>query len=255
MNIILKALLVVIISATSVFLTNCSDDGPVSGNDSGDHVKNTRYSASDTYSDEIAVTAQTRLRLEGVNGTIEITEAVGSGAVTIDAEKIVKSESTVDAEAHLQELEVNVQVLNDEILIQTEQPEQSGGRSYVINYIITMPQDLDVHIFSVNGRVVLNDIVGNVFVDLGNGDIDGDVTVEQDGVVDLSVVNGSIDLSVPVNLSADLTARVVNGSISVSNLDLHDIVKRFNYLSGTSGDGRGTVHLRATNGEIAVNGF
>jgi DUF4097 and DUF4098 domain-containing protein YvlB len=167
----------------------------------------------------------------------------------------VKSESTEDAEAHLKELAVDVQDLTNEILVRTVQPNQSGGRNYIVNYTITLPKNMDITVNSLNGRVTLDEILGSVFVDLVNGVIDGEVTLPLDGTINMGIMNGSIDLDIPLNTSAEFTAGVTNGNISVSNLELQNRVATSKSLTGTLGDGRGIISLSTTNGEIMVTGF
>jgi DUF4097 and DUF4098 domain-containing protein YvlB len=92
-------------------------------------------------------------------------------------------------------------------------------------------------------------------VDLINGDIDGKVTLPLDGTIHMGITNGSIDLDIPQNTSAEFTAGVTNGSISVSNLELRNRVETSKSLTGTLGDGRGTISLNTTNGNIMVTEF
>jgi hypothetical protein len=252
---IFKLSLLWIFLANSVFLMNCSKDDPTSPNNSNDNVSNTNFAAEASFSYEIDVMGHSGLSMEAINGTIVITEVSGSNSVKISGEKRVESESTEDAEAHLKELEVDVQDLTSEILVRTVQPKQSGGRHYIVNYTITLPPNMDIAVNSINGRVSLDEIHGNVFVDLINGDIDGEVTLPLDGTIDMKLTNGRLELDIPQNTSAEFTASIANGSISVSNLELQNRVETSKSLTGTCGDGHGTISLNTTNGEIIVTGF
>jgi DUF4097 and DUF4098 domain-containing protein YvlB len=144
--------------------------------------------------------------------------------------------------------------LANEILVETIQPEQTGGRNYTVVYTITVPQRFDVSVTNVNGDVNPRQILGNVSVELTNGQIDSQVTLPRDGTIDLATTNGSITLRIPQNTGAAFSANVTNGNISVTNLNLQGQVSTSNSLQGTLGDGRGTISLRAVNGNISVTG-
>jgi hypothetical protein len=250
-----KLSLLVVFLANSVFLMNCSKDDPVSSNNSNYNVSNTNFAAEDSFSYEIDVMGHSGLSLEAISGTIVIIEVPSSNSVKIRGVKQVKSESTEDATAHLDELTADVQDLTNEILVRTVHPEHWGGRNYIINYTITLPQNMDITVNCQNGRVTLDEIYGNVFVDLINGDIDSQVTLPLDGTIDMKVTNGKLELDIPQDTSTKFEATVSTGTISVSNLELQNRYETSKSLIGTCGDGNGTISLNTTNGEIMVNGF
>lgn len=253
---IINLLFLVAFSATTVFLMSCSDEiNPTSPDNSSDQVSNTDFAAWERFSIAMSAANYSELSLEAINGTIVITEASAADSFKISGEKRVESESIEDAEAHLKELEVDVQDLTDEILIRTIQPKLSGGRHYIVNYTITLPKNMDIKVNSANGLVTLNEIVGSVFVALINGDIDSEVTLPLDGTIDMKLTNGRMELDIPQNTSAKFNATVVNGNISVSNLDLQNRMETSKSQTGTLGDGSGTISLNTTNGDISVTGF
>ena len=114
---------------------------------------------------------------------------------------------------------------------------------------------MDVNVHSVNGTVTLNEILGNVAVELVNGYIDSKVTLPLDGAINMGVANGNIKLDIPKNISAQFTSNVANGKINVSNLNLQNKVETSKSVSGTCGEGRGTINLSTVNGDINVKGF
>jgi hypothetical protein len=250
-----KLSLLSIFLANSIFLTNCSKDEPISPIKENNIVSNTNFTAEDSFFYEIDVIGHVGLNLEAINGGIVITEIFGANSVKIIGVKQVKSESTEDAKAQLKELTVDMQDLTDKVFVKTMQPGFFGGRSYIVNYTITLPHDMEIDVNSRNGQITLNGIHGNVFVDLINGNIEGEVTLPLDGTIDMGIANGNIDLDIPRNTSAEFTARVANGNISVSNLELQSRVTTSKSLTGTLGDGRGIISLNISNGEILVRGF
>ncbi|MFQ5752020.1 MAG: DUF4097 domain-containing protein [bacterium] len=241
--------------------------------DPGDEVSDTNFEAKESFSFEVDVTNHVRLRLEAVNGPVKITGLPGANSVKNWGERRVGSESIEDAELHLQDLEVQVTEPAEEIFVKTKQPQDSRGRNYIVNYNITLPENLEVlvdnvngevkidsvknqvSVSNVNGRINLNDIFGSTVVNLVNGQIESEVTLPVDGTINMNTVNGNIDLDIPENTSAEFSANVTNGNISVSNLVLQNIVSSPNSLRGTLAAGQGTISLRTVNGNIWASGF
>ncbi len=225
---------------------------PFSADDEGYGVSHSNHVASESFLFELG--ASSRLRLEGINGTITVTGISGSESVTISGERRVGSDSAADAEAYLSKLEVRVEELGDEISVRTVQPSESRGRNYVVDYEITLPRGLTVQVNNINGNIDLDGLAGDTLAELVNGQIDAGLSVPVEGVVDLSTVNGTIDVSVPVDTSAHLTANVVNGTIGIRNLNLHNQVSSRTSLRGVLGNGRGNIRLSTVNGSIDVEG-
>ncbi|KPL01943.1 MAG: hypothetical protein AMJ90_07185 [candidate division Zixibacteria bacterium SM23_73_2] len=253
-----------------ILLLSCSDKKAV---DSGDNVSNTDFVAKQTFSFGIQVKDHIRLSLEGVSGYVLITGLSDTDSVIITGERRVGSESTEDAEEHLQQLEVSVQDLGNEVKVKTIQPEKTYGRSYVVDYNITLPKNFEVSVSNVSGlidldsinnyvsvahvsgQIALNNISGSVFASLISGQIEGDVTLPLDGTISMSMISGSIELDIPQSTSASFSASVVMGSISLSDLVLKNQVSTPDSLSGTLGDGEGTISLSVVSGNISVSGF
>lgn len=270
MKSIFSKFIILILLFTSICWTNC---GKNKSTGSDDRVDNTNFTAERSFSYQVQVIDHSQLSLEAINGNIEITGTSNSDSVIITGIRRVGSESTEDAEEHLQLLEVSVEDLGNKILVKTIQPEKSYGRSYQVNYIITLPKDLEVLVSSVNGNVTLdsiysdviisnvngtitlNEIYGSASVSLTNGEIAGEIIMPEDGIIDMSLVNGNIHLNIPVNASAIFTAIVTNGNIVVSNLVFQNQIVTSTSLSGTLGDGTGTISLITVNGNINVSGF
>jgi DUF4097 and DUF4098 domain-containing protein YvlB len=264
-----KAFAVVLLFACIVWI-GCGKDNPA---DSGDTVNNTDFIAEKSFSFQVDVVSHSRLRLEAINGDVAITGISESDSIIITGERRVGSESMEDAEEYLKKLVVNVQDFGNEVFVKTIQPEKAYGRSYVVNYTITLPKDLeilvssvnggitiestnsDVTVINVNGLVTLKEIFGSASVSLVNGQIEGEINLPFDGIIGMSAVNGNIDLNIPVSTSAEFWASVTNGNINVMNLVLQDQVVSNTSLSGTLGAGQGMISLSTVNGIISVSGF
>jgi hypothetical protein len=259
--------------------------------DNGFNVSNTNYSAIESFSHSIPIAGRTRLAMSGINGSMDISGVPSATTVEIWGERRVSSESTADAEQHLQELIVEVREYTDRIEVETDQPRQSQGRSYVVEYHCTVPDDWavltqqvnggiaidslysDVSVVSTNGNVSFSAISGDVAAVLTNGDItmdgvEGDVNaivtngrfigwvvLPPQGVCQVNVTNGLIELSVPVNTSADVSAGVVNGSIVVTDLTMANLVTTPTSLTGRLGAGEGQITLMNVNGNVVLIGY
>ena len=234
---------------------------------------NTSFEAKAAFSFDIAADNRSLLRVQGVNGRIDIRGIEGASWVRITGTRLVGSYSIQDAYAALPDLTVHAQGLANEVLVETEQPQNTGGRRYIVDYTITMPSDMavqltstngsvtldgvasDVMVDTVNGDVTLTGIVGSAAVHLANGRIDSEVTLPLGGTIDLDVANGSIDLAIPASTSAGFSAAVGIGSIGVTNLVLLNEVSTATARSGILGSGQGTIALDVSGaGYITVVG-
>jgi hypothetical protein len=227
-----------------------------------------------SFSENVPVSDQSRIRLDAVNGEIEITGQPGATSVTVTAELIVGSNvSRLDADTGLNQLDVIVADGSDEIFVQTQQPKTLDGRRYIVNYNITVPSDLAVDVTQDNGHVTVADIESSLSVEVGNGNVylpdifgfatvsvdigsvDGTVTLPPGGEIMIATGIGDIDLRIPKSTSAELSALVGFGAITWNNLDLLNAVHTNNSLTGTLGDGAGLIDLDTRNGNIDVTGY
>jgi DUF4097 and DUF4098 domain-containing protein YvlB len=266
------------ISFALVMLTACGSGSDINFNIDGNNwpwpwSSNADFFANKTYSQNVTVANHINLRLDGVNGEIMITGQPGADSVSVTAQARVGSNSLIDAQAGLDQLEFSVIDGGDEISLQTVQPDNTQDRQYVMDYTITVPSHLSVNVSLANGHVTVKGIDNSIFVVLDNGNVDfsdiyGDAVVSVDngsingtiilppvGEVMISAVNGDIDLGIPASTSAELFGFVDNGIISWDNLDMQDVLHTNQSLQGTLGDGTGLIDLKTTNGYIDVTGF
>jgi DUF4097 and DUF4098 domain-containing protein YvlB len=254
----------------TTFWLHCEDTTPF---DVDIDANNTDSVVSDSFSYQIEVDARNQLRLEGINGEVTVRGVEAATTVKIEGERRVGSETIADATAHLAYLQVKIEEKMNEIAVETRQPSNSHGRSYVVDYSITVPRTFkvrinnvngtisvssiknDVGVENVNGGIVLSDINSNATAHLVNGQISGFIILPLNGTVDMNLVNGNIDLDIPKETSAEFTADVTNGQIRVSNMDLHDIIQTPRSFKGICGEGRGDVSLRTVNGNIGIVGL
>lgn len=262
----------------------------------GCEIDNTVHSSSDHYAEEpffftVDLEDQTRFRLVGITGTVEVTGQSGAEAITIAGERRVGASSVSEARAHIDDILVDVRDTDDEVLVRTVYREDAEGRSYVVDYTITLPPDLEVRVSNQTGKVTIGDMEDDVRIDVvtggarldriaGDADIDvttGSVTLNQfygsanvdlitgnmscqaflpsGGILDLKTITGSMEVQIPVSTSAELTASISTGKIDVWNLPLQNPSISNTYVSGQLHDGNGTITLQVITGQMTVSGF
>lgn len=255
-----------------------------------DEADNTQYSAAESFHYAMSSTAYSQLKIQGINGIIEIIGVSQLDSIVILGEKKVESESQTDAQEHLEDITISLETINDCLLIKTIQPSQSNGRDYLVYYIITVPDSflIDTQLINgetevssiknlvssyntngeitlrsirgkimtgiTNGIVSVDDLQGSVNASAVNGSIQAQLTLPDSGWCDLSTINGNIGLSIPQTTSAIFQAATVNGIVSVSNLTLTNSSFSQTLVTGILGAGRGSVSLEAVNGNISASG-
>ncbi len=226
----------------------------------------------DSFTETVSASGTDRLVVRGISGTVDVVGQHGDNRFLIEGERRVGSNTRRDAERHLDELEVELFRDGRTLVVETLQPRHSYGRRYEVDYVLTVPDDVEVIIENTNGEIVvealvnylsvkvtngpvfLYDLVADVEVTTTNGDIEAELAVLRDGFVDLKTTNGDIDLFIPRTTSAELSARVTNGRVTVANLTLADVVQSVRSLEARMGSGRGEITLRTTNGSIRIAG-
>jgi hypothetical protein len=255
MGSIVRATLSLALMSTPLTWIACGGSDTPSPTDPGGPPGSTDQVAEETFSLPVSATAESTLTVRGINGGVDVTGGAAPGSVTIAGVRRVESNSLSDAQSRLAGLQVQVTTLGSEIIVETDQPADTEGRNYIVNYTISVPDGVDVSVRNTNGGVTLTGIAGNVVVDLTNGTISSQVTLPRDGTIEESTVNGDIELRIPASTSAQVTANVTNGEIRVSGLTIEDQNAAGNSLEGTLGDGRGTISIRTVNGSITLTGI
>jgi len=238
------------------------------GPDGGDNL----YSAEKDFYHRFDIADQTGLRVEAISGAVTVTGVAGSDSVVIKGTMRVRAPSQGDADARLQDLDVIVRSVQEEVSAETSQPSSTEGRSYEVDYEITIPADMavtvssvngtvtirdlssELTIASVNGGVVLDNFEGDAAISVVNGTVVGDATLPLNGHLTVAIVNGGVGLEIPQETSADFSARFVNGGINIVDLTLTDLVTTPTSMTGTLGAGDGTIDIVVTNGTILVTG-
>jgi len=216
---------------------------------------NSDEEASAPFSEDLTVDQQTVLRLEGINGSVSVTGSKDAETVSLSGRRRVFADTRAEAQQHLDDVTVHIEKLVDQILISTDQPKNSDGRTYVVDYTVTVPEAFDVEIDAINGNLHLENLRGEVSASLANGKIECRSSHSPTKSVALSTINGDIELGIPRNSSARLTAKLVHGKITTSNLTFSNETRRSQSVTGTLGGGLVLIDLSTVNGDISVNGL
>jgi hypothetical protein len=264
----INILYVIFFLASSLLFISCDSTTEVTG-----EVSNTNFEASETFSFSIPVDNKTMFTIAGINGTINIDGVANTDSVIITGDKIVKSESIEDAQANLQNLNVIVRETANEVAVETDQPDETGGRNFEVNYNVSLPKSFlitaanvngtvtvdsinnNVTAANVNGQILLDDIVGSATVSLVNGQILTRITLPLNGNIQIGNVNGNVTLEIPTSTSAQFSAGLTNGNIIIDNLTLQNQVSTPTSVVGTLGGGQGAISLATVNGNISAVGF
>lgn len=248
--------------AAAVGLPGCNGD-PFSGD----------QQAQEAFFFEEDATGVSGFELEGVNGNIDVIAVSGTEDFVVEGFKRVRSSSLADAEEQLERLEVVVTFEGDAIVIRTDQPSDAQGRTFEVEYDLTVPERLEGDILNVNGNILvdsmdddlqvtttngnisLQDHSGSAVMRTTNGNVGATVTMPLGGEIIMRAVNGNMDLDVPQSTSATFSARLANGEITTSNLSLSDAQATPVSLTGVLGNGNGEIDIETVNGNISVRGF
>ena len=162
-----------------------------------------------------------RLSLVNVNGDISI-GTWDRHEVTMKAEKRARAGSEEAARLLLEKTAVEFDRIENRIDIRTEVPEKPRrNRNVSTTYTLTVPEEIELELKSVNGSMQVNDVSGAVDAKTTNGRIGlAGIT----GAVQARTTNGNVDLS---GVLGPIETNATNGNIEVAISEIseeaHDI--------------------------------
>lgn len=210
-----------------------------------------------------------RFEVVNVNGVVEAQPADGE-RVEVRIERIAKASSDEAAAEMLKTIEIAEDVTADRVRLETKVPRQRFSRSgHEVRYYVRVPRGLSVSFETVNGRVEVENLEGEIAAATTNGAIrgsglrgavkasttNGSVQIAMaavTGALDLETTNGGIRLRLPADVKADLDARCTNGGISVSDFTV-DGERSRRRVSGTINGGGPRIVAETTNGGIRIS--
>lgn len=211
------------------------------------------YESEATESHTINLTTQTALIVYNTNGNITITSSDTASNLYCDIVKKVKSNvSESDAQSHIPDINISIEENINNIKFEVDHP-MNSDLDYEMNFDIVLPNNLNFEIAHGNGNITLKSITKATVINLGNGNANTDLILEDTCTVSIAVGNGNIDFTIPGNTNANLTASVGNGTISNNGLNFTNQQSSNNQLNGTLGNGAGSIVLSIGNGNIGMN--
>jgi DUF4097 and DUF4098 domain-containing protein YvlB len=202
--------------------------------------------------------------LENTNGSITIA-TWDEGRVRIEAERAATTERM------LEKIEIDVSGEGDRVRVKTRLPRRwAFGASGSVSYHVTLPRKARLELQTVNGRVAVEGVSGEVRASTVNGRVEitrtageveastvnGSIEVaydeaDADGHHSFSTTNGSVTLYLPADVSGRFEARTVNGSIR-TDFPLEVKGRIGKRLEGRLGDGSGSYEIRTVNGSVKI---
>lgn len=218
--------------------------------------------------------------IENTNGEV-VVEAWDRDEVKVFAEKQVRTATREEAEEIMQKIQINFIHRNDYLRIETEFPRlRSGfwesffgrGRDASVTYHLNVPRDLDLEVSTVNGKVIIREVSGQVDAHTTNGSIrilesrghvnakttNGGIEVELNAYnenedMTFKTTNGGIEVSFPRDFRASIDAKTTNGSIKTDfPVSIQGELSR-KRLRGEINGGGGRIILHSTNGGIKIS--
>lgn len=222
-----------------------------------------------------------KLNLENINGDINI-RGEDTENIHIKAFKYLRASGKKDAEHAIKDLKVNFRIDDGVLYIDVERPESwgwgilnwlfGGIKDSQVYFEITIPENLDLKLSTVNGDLELRNIKGELKAHTVNGNIkaygveynadlktvNGRLRVIVDDnrgeKINVKTVNGRIEIMINPEVGFTLNAKTVNGSI---RSDFNEQNEKKSVVGEKAtieyGDGRLQIQAKTVNGSISIN--
>jgi|CXWL01.1.fsa_nt_gi hypothetical protein len=237
-------------------------------------------SFEERFDQTVALAAGGEVSISNINGSVKVM-TWDRPEVKIEAVKKLRAGNETRAREELARTVIQVEVSAHRVAIETKANRRGDGGFFSwlgghsgnsnVTYVVTVPARADVSAETVNGAVVIRDLVGRVKAetinggieisgivgavdaDTVNGGIDVAVTAFGDrDAISLSTVNGGITLALPATAQASIDAEVTNGGIHCDLPLTREIKKSRRHLQGEIGGGGVEIDLDTTNGGIDI---
>lgn len=232
-----------------------------------------RAQASDQWNRHYDLAPGGRLEIINVNGRIIAEPAPAGSGVDVRADRTARAASEEAARELLPSIEIREEAGSDRVRLEVRVPRMSGLSGHEVVWTLRVPPGVSVDLRTVNGRIEVSGLDGEVRAETTNGAIagralrakavdanttNGSVDIElasavTGGTFELEAVNGSVSLKLPANSRAHIQGRCVNGGISASGLDLQMVGEQTRRrLEATLNGGGAHVMLSTVNGGVRI---
>lgn len=232
-----------------------------------------RSKAGRTVDKTIPLSMGGSLRLDNENGGIDV-RSWDKPEIKLFARINTGGHDDQEAEELLQEVDIKIESSANHVVIYTDTPRRGfqGNRYVTVSYELTVPNKIDLDLHTVNGRVEVDEITGEVRVNTTNGGVDvrrvngaiqavttnGGIEAELltfNGKTDLEfrTTNGSISATLPEDVKGTLDAETTNGAIDIDfPVTIQGRLSKKSIRGELNGGGPVSIMLHTTNGSIRV---
>ena len=241
-------------------------------------------SLEETFKKRIDAKGFDRVRVQNVNGSIEVSSWAGD-EIEIIAYKKVRADDAERAGRMMEALTVEVTENGGELNVETVFPKGRRGHSggffswlfgggssgSSVSYEIKVPKKMNLDLHSTNGALTVTSSSGEMVLGTTNGkiraeDISGTVRarttngslnismkeVTKNEEMNLKTTNGSVKLYLPSTINADIEARTTNGRIRCELPLSEGYNKSKRRLDGEINNGGPLIYIKTTNGSVSI---
>ncbi len=97
--------------------------------------------------------------------------------------------------------------------------------------------------------------IGSLEIRTNSGNITSTINIPKEEFCKCYSNNGNIYVKIPVSTSANIKLKTVSGTITIKNLDVNFSINTNAEVSGSLGNGEGTIYLESSNGRITLEGI
>jgi DUF4097 and DUF4098 domain-containing protein YvlB len=207
-----------------------------------------------------------------VNGQITVSAAADT-VITAVITRVCTGSDSIDAEEHIDDIEITESLVSGQLRLEADMPDTSD-RDYRADFDITAPSAKYLDLGTVNGDILIQDMIGGARCRVTNGgittesirgNIDG-ATVNGAILCDMAelgandsalfvTTNGDVTLLLPYDVSAEFDASTTNGVVTITGFSsVAYTIDQTNHKAGTIGSGAGnaTIDSGVVNGNITI---
>lgn len=233
-----------------------------------------RYEKVEKKEVKINTAGKKKIVLDNTNGDIKIVKSNEDSVLMIKAEAtfhLTRKELNED----LERIKFKIDSSSDIIEVKSDFLKENKFQIFnvkfgsSIDYVLYVPEGLDVAIDNTNGKAEVSNVTNNVSLELTNGSAKldhptGKITVDiKNGKVrgdldsikglDIKTVNGSVSLNLADSFTGKFKMETVNGKFRKKEFDFKDVYEEKRNFRGTLGNGETIVNIETTNGSINLD--
>ncbi len=241
----------------------------LSGGSSGHANASVISEVQDQINKTVTLAPGSNVRVSGINGFV-VVETSDSDRAEINIQVKASSQEAMDRKPIIVENTANSLTIRTE---NDREGKHNWDRGWVKHEVrLRLPRAISLKVSSVNGKVEVGQITGEIAVSSVNGRVDvaqagtatdmssinGHTSVSikhlSEGGLRVSSINGGVEIGLPAGTNADVEVRSVNGGIN-SDMPINVIGEmRRGQLVGKLGSGGARITVNSVNGGVTLRG-